>query len=113
MQDLLILLSDQSKVIGNLQKTIEGLNITIKSLNDKIERMEFSNGHLNSVHENDESPKGLENNSLISDGNEKAVGFSVHENVKQSEKVQIKAQIQDSNKHKITVHEKVKIPKCK
>ena len=34
------LLNDQSKVIGNLQKTIEGLNITIKNLNDKIEKME-------------------------------------------------------------------------
>ena len=37
------LLIDQSKVIGSLQKTIEVLNITIKNLNDKIERMKASN----------------------------------------------------------------------
>ena len=40
------LLNDQSKVIGSLQRAIEGLNITIKSLNDKIEKMEASNDNM-------------------------------------------------------------------
>ena len=40
MQDLMSLLSDQSKVISGLQRTIEVLNDTIKCLNDKILKME-------------------------------------------------------------------------
>ena len=86
----------QESIHENVDKL--SINVTTSSKGD----------HPKTVHENVESSKCLGKTNE----NEKAVGFSVHENVKQSEKVQIKAQIQDSNKHKITVHEKVKIPKC-
>ena len=129
MQDMMKMLNEQSKVIGCLQETIEGLNITIKGLNDKIERMEASNGHPKLVHENDESPKCLEKPYHISDVNEKVVRLTVHENVSVkpsnvssenvkhtkysgvSEKVQVQTKKQNSIEHKNTVHEKVKIPK--
>ena len=39
MQELMNLLSDQSRVIQSLQKTVEGLNVTIKSLNDEIVKL--------------------------------------------------------------------------
>ena len=38
--DLMNLINEQSKVIGSLQKTIESLNVTIKNLNDKVEKFE-------------------------------------------------------------------------
>ena len=40
VQDLMGLLRDQSKIIFRLQRTIEDLNLTIKSLNDKIGELE-------------------------------------------------------------------------
>ena len=74
MQDLMIMLQDQSRVISGLQRTIDDLNTTIKSLNGKIERMEaeanrnisinvtasskFSEfDHLKTVYKNAESSK--------------------------------------------------------
>ena len=68
------LLQDQSKVISSLQRTIDELNVTIKNLNGKIERMEADKNvdkisinvttssksdHPKYVHENVESPKCL------------------------------------------------------
>ena len=46
MQDLMVLLSDQSKVIRGLQRTIEGLNFTIKNLNVEIQK--FKTNGVNS-----------------------------------------------------------------
>ena len=43
MQDLIVLLSNQSKVINSLQRTIEGLNFTISNLNVEIQNLKVNN----------------------------------------------------------------------
>ena len=40
VQNLMVLLQEQSKVINGLQMTIESLSVTIKNLNDKVQRLE-------------------------------------------------------------------------
>ena len=41
-QDLMVLLSEQAKVINSLQKTIESLNETIKDLKNKVINESFN-----------------------------------------------------------------------
>ena len=70
----MILLSDQSKVICSLQKTIEDLNITVKSLNEEILKMKQN------VHEVDTYSDSNSNSNL------KIVHLeTVHENIQGTE----------------------------
>ena len=107
MQDLMTLLQDQLKVISSLQRTIGELNIIIKNLNGKIEKMEADKNDKISinvttsskssksdlpktVHENVESPKCLGKSN-------DEIEVSLDENVL-------------TNQHQKTVHEKSNIP---
>ena len=86
MQDLMNLLTEQSKVISSLQKTIEGLNETIKNLNDKIVSM---NSEVVDKEVSKEVNKAMNNSGSIAINVTTSSKFdqisTVHENVKPQE----------------------------
>ena len=116
MQDLMVLLSDQSKVISSLQRTIEGLNVTIEALNGKVESLEkfISNDDVNLVIDRvmDKKQNVDKSKSFVD-----VAGISkdyllktVHEKTK-SQKSQKCQESSGSNKQGI-VHEDLKLSGC-
>ena len=104
----MILLSDQSKVIGSLQKTIDVLNATIKGLNDKMEKMQ-----MQAVHENDEASN--EASKCLGLGKTDTMEMQVvHENDKNNKDVDVIRinATTSSNDHLKPVHENAESPKC-
>ena len=86
MQDLMNLLTEQSKVISSLQKTSESLNETIKNLNDKIVSM---NSEVVDKEVSKEVNKAMNNSGSIAINVTTSSKFdqisTVHENVKPQE----------------------------
>ena len=110
MQDLLNLLQEQSKVICVLQRTIESLNVTIKNMNDKNQKLEAPK-HVEVTVEGVEVVrkvvKELTDGEVIKSSNDHLK--SVHENVVNN---RLNVAVNSKNDHLKTAHENAEQPKC-